>query len=397
MEKQISSTIVALLSNSEEPLSVLQSWFNPPNRLSYLTKISFLLSEMLFDHSQQIVAFWLIYKEFKKVPISEHPFLPIFLQVYKTKAEEPNKFSPQLYDLLAYVLSERSIDNVGSYSVKYIFSQKFCLESITFSISPAFHGLEIGKIISPVLAYANEKEIISEDVMTQEQLLIELLNDLNMLKDFEVQQIRLIPELTPICKEEMVDNFISSFDASPFLMDEFVSIDSKTEAISLINRATDSVLKESELNSLLTEIKRNHDLIKDASLQFNKIKSMIEFNPLIAKEIVNYIVFKMSDQLIDYLSKVPITDSIASILKDIFIQNKLPYDTLENYIRNSLLTLGEIKEQQKDKTELFCKLLYEICSSGIKLSQQICIKLYLFCSDVKSPSIDEYLTKIIPN
>ncbi|KAH0786169.1 CCR4-NOT transcription complex subunit 11 [Histomonas meleagridis] len=391
MNKEEVESLVSLLSETNDSLSTIRSKFVDAfrfrNRMTAITTLSMLLSDGLLDHSQQIVALWITLKEFPEVSINDHPLLPIFVYLFNQRLTNPNMCPPQMYDILGLVLEKKDYEYVGSMSVKTIFSSKFSVDNKPSSnipdVKPYQHKVP--------LVLSESKQYPQVQPQDQKQILMDLLLSNSLLDDFEPLPIRPVPDLLPISSDELSHTFISSFDSSPFLFDECVSINSKTAALSMINRSTESKLKPAESDSLILEFKKSPELISEANLPYDRIESMIELNPSVAKEVVEYLAIKKDPKILDFLSKTPITNSIAEVIGFVLERPDLPSEQLEQFVRNSITTLQSMSNQQNytKRISLFCGMLCEICKKGIRFSDTMLVDLYSFCVEPKNDSIKE--------
>ncbi|KAK8875411.1 hypothetical protein M9Y10_005576 [Tritrichomonas musculus] len=391
LERQVAENFVDLLSNNTDTLSTISSKFHSSfdirNRMIALAGISMLLSDGLLEHSHQIVAAWLLFSEFNKVPINDSPFLPVFVHLYnEVRISNPNFCPPQLYDIVSCILDSGDTDKIGSMTLKSIMSNNFSLPnstSINLSAPKQYQPR-----ISPVLS--EKVESPESEVMSPSQILVELLTDSTIYNDFEPIYIRPAPEVTPIFPGEIQDTFISSFDSPPALFDEYVSLNSKESAVSLIRKAIDTQLTSAEVDSLSREIKKNPELSLEADLSNSQIDSLIENNTAIAKDIVSFLV-KRNDNLLEQLALVQLTPAKAQVIQEILIDPDLPTPQFEGYIYKSMNT---IKSIQKNETYLKCLALFfgMLCTAfnkGVQFGVDLLVELYSFCVLPKNESLKE--------
>lgn len=405
MQSEDVTFVISLLSDTNSPLKEIEAKFKKhfiiKRRFFVLSYISMLLYDNLLDHKQQIIALWLILREAPDVDIEKHPFLSIFLYLYGYKMTNPNTCSPQLYIILNHILNKISIDMIGKLSIRLIFSEKFPFKDSTEVIKHKYAYNNCSH--EPRNSYLLPTEICKdEQIIDQKQLLLELLKNNSYLDEFEAPLIRPVPEITPIFDDEIEQVFISSFDSPSFLYDECLSVNSKETIITLINRATEQKLKQSELDSIVTKLKKMPDIINDLHLSNEQIMDMVELNSPIAKEIIFYFVIKKNSDILDYISKIPINDTIESVLRGILLSHELPEKELENYIKNTIFTINNLKDQQNiysRSVSLFCGLLCDVYKNGIKFGDDILIDTYSFCILQKNVQIKEAeeLAKMLSN
>lgn len=391
LERQVAENFVDLLSNSTDTLSVISTKFHSSfdirNRMIALTGISMLLSDGLLEHPHQIVAIWLLFNEFNKVPINDSPFLPVFVHLYnEVRISNPNSCPPQLYDIVNCILGNGDTDKIGSMSIKSIMSPNFALPNLTTINLSA--PKQYQPRISPILS--EKVETPESEVMTPSQILVELLSDSTIYNDFESLYIRPAPEISPIFLGEIEETFISSFDSAPALFDEYVSLNSKESAVSLIRKAIDTQLKPAEVDFLSREIKKNPDLSSEADLSNQQIDSLIENNLTIAKDIVLYLV-KRNDKLLEQLASVQLTPAKAQVIQEILINPDLPSQQFENYIYNAMNTIKGIQENDTYLTcaSLFFEMLCVAFNKGKRFGVDLLVELYSFCVLPKNESLKE--------
>ena len=226
--------------------------------------------------------------------------------------------------------------------------------------------------------------------MSPSQILVELLSDSTIYNDFEPIYIRPAPEVTPIFPGEIQDTFISSFDSPPALFDEYVSLNSKESAVSLIRKAIDTQLTSAEVDSLSREIKKNPELSSEAELSGPQIDSLIENNPTIAKDIVSYLV-KRNDKLLEQLANAQLTPAKAQVIQDILVNPDLPSQQFESYIYNAMNTIKGIQKNDAylKCASLFFEMLCVAFNKGKRFGVDLLVELYSFCVLPKNESLKE--------
>lgn len=390
LSREAAELLVSLLSNDSDPLSSISSRFSSNfdvnDKMVALAGISMLLSDCLLDHPQQIVALWILVNEFEDIPIIDSPFLPVFLYLFDMRNTNPNACPPQMYDILLCLLGNCNIEIIAESTVKTILSPTFQLQT------PSSPSIALPKQYqartSPLLTERAEN---TSHTMSQSQILVELLCDPTIYNDFEPPYIRPLPDVSPIFPGELQQSFISSFDASPPLYDECVSIDSKEAATVLIHRATDNKLKGTEIESLVHEIQKNPEIATEVGLPCEKLVQMIEMNPLLAKELYCVLIPKEGDKFFESLCHIQITPSLVEVAKSIFCMSDLPPNYLNDFISGHIKTISNVKDPQvsNKKTALFCGLLCQLFDEGIRYKDDLLMDLYSFCLEPKNESIHE--------
>ena len=128
ISQEISNLIISTLINETDKLSDISANFNQltfGDRISSYTAISLLLTNSLLDHKQQVIAIWLLFNDPQVDNIKDHPYYQVLTFIYKNSLNEPNLYSPQLQELIKYLLIGVSIDFLGSHNINNIFSSDF--------------------------------------------------------------------------------------------------------------------------------------------------------------------------------------------------------------------------------------------------------------------------------
>jgi hypothetical protein len=221
LSQSLSASLVSLLSNETDPLSSLStqfcSTFDVPSRMTALMGLSMLFADGLLDHKQQIVALWLLFNEFQSIPLADNPFLPIFSYLSDLRATSPNSCSPQLYDIISCILGNFSPEKLGDLSVRTIFSPGHTIQTPKAINIPILKPSQAR--ISHVLIEQSESPM---GVLTQPQVLSELLADPALYADFEAPFVRPAPAVSPLFQGELFDSFISCAGTPSCLWDDGV-------------------------------------------------------------------------------------------------------------------------------------------------------------------------------
>lgn len=383
LSRESAEALISILSNEIETLGSLANkfaeTFETKERMIALTAISVLLSDGILDHQQQIVGLWLLYSEFESIPLCDSPFYPIYTYLDDVRKNNPNMCSPQLYDILSCILSNTQPEQVTDCSVRVLFGPTFVINT------PKSVSMTTLKVtsprLSPILVEKTTKPV--GPILSQSEVLIELLCNCDIYTDFESPFMRPAPAVSPIFPGELFDTFMSSYTFPPALFDECVSIDSKETAISMIHKAAEGKLKPAEIESLSRELGKSPELAAEAKLPVNKIESMVNATPIIAKDMFRILCVK-EPALVKFLARTPITETLADIAKEVLKNRDLPGDLFGAYIEGQLTNVSG-KDQQtcpKKRTEiaLLCGMLCDVIRDGVKIEQGV-LDLYSLCSD----------------
>jgi hypothetical protein len=176
----------------------------------------------------------------------------------------------------------------------------------------------------------------------------------------------------------------------PFVFDEGVIVDSRAAAIALVQKATETKLRQGENDSLVAELRKDPSISDDAKISASKIPNLIEFNPEIAKEVLVATAGK-KPALIHVLQNLDITVAVADVVKFLVMNKKAGPNFLEVYISNATKCLVGIRDNQTmlRKARLFCKMMGFIVQNGEKLTPSTVLELNSFCEDPRAKGIKE--------
>lgn len=218
LEESKCKLLVSLLTETDDFLCEINDRFNESfsfdEKIIALKDLSLLIVDFILESPQQIVAFWILYKSFHVESIGMHPFLPIFDFIQDTKQKQASKFSPQLYHLVALVLTGESIDFVSDKSTKDIFSSEFSMPIVVSTVPSS--PTNFTRIPSVLI---DETPTNQTDVLPFPVALVQLLQSPSYTMDF-TPNFRQEPPLSPIFDEEMQDSFVSALDQIPFVFDD---------------------------------------------------------------------------------------------------------------------------------------------------------------------------------
>ena len=389
ISRESAVVLVSLLSSEEDSLSEIYSKFvssfDVKHRMTALYALSLLAGDQLLDHCQQIVATWLLFSEFQGIPIIEHPFFTVFTFLFELRKADGHMCPPQLFEILSVIISGGSLDKISSASVKKIMSPEF-------SVPPHANGnMSLAKQerrMPPVLVEPNQNP--KGEIIAQTDLLVELLSNDYIYTDFEPQMARPVPSVSPVFAGELESSYVSSYELPPGIFDEFVSINSRGAAISMILRAVDGKIKPAEVEPLSIELEKSPDLALEADLSVEQIERMIETCPTIALQMFR-IMGPKKPELIEYLSKTVITDATADVARAVLTIPSLPDQYVDTYINGQIKSIQAVRDQQTyvKKISLFCKMLADVVNDGISFNDKLLMDLYSFCVEQKNEPIKE--------
>lgn len=384
LSKKESDLFVSFLTNKTDSLSSIltkfKSNFNERNRTVALTCIATFITDSLLNCAQQIVAVWLLANEFPNVSLVDHPFMPIFLFLFKQ-----DSCSRQLYDILSIILSGRQIDFIGSLSVNDILNQNFEINHTNTNIIQIQNWKpRIQRVLLENVINYNNVELEDYD-----SILSKLLCD-DLLIDFEAPFIRPVPELFPITNDELRNNFINSFD-NLFLFDENVNVKTKEQLNDLINKSMNMQLSCSELSVLTNEINKNLKFLESLNFNEDEIKRISKFNPTLIKNLILTSAACDDFKILERLSQFVLNNCTKNIIENVFISNKIPENEIGKVISNIINFSKSIHDHQiySNHVNLFCTLICNVLKNGIKFNKEKNIEIYSFCVERKNCGIKE--------
>jgi hypothetical protein len=210
VSRRSAAHLVSLLSNTTDSLLTVHSQFTTvlsfDDRLVVLPVISLMLTNAILDHLQQVIATWLLYAEFSHSPITGNPFFGTFISV--ASWQQPNRYSPCLYDLFPAIFSDELCDLVGPLTVAQVMRGDFRRTRCSLPDVP----LSVERLLFPVLVVEGE----TDSRQSLDEILVELLQiDLTC---FECPFLRPEPKVAEPFQGELAGGFVAAL-SPPFLFD----------------------------------------------------------------------------------------------------------------------------------------------------------------------------------
>lgn len=408
ISQEISNLIISTLINETDKLSDISANFNQltfGDRISSYTAISLLLTNSLLDHKQQVIAIWLLFNDPQVDNIKDHPYYQVLTFIYKNSLNEPNLYSPQLQELIKYLLIGVSIDFLGSHNINNIFSSDF-----VFPHSDCLNTIESGLIllearnsnkaitddkIPSMLIMKNNEESTDCKIKDYNKLLFEILQEEAFWKDFDTPLLIPSPEVSPIFEGEI--EAIQSYDNPPFIFDEGVTVDSREAAIALARKSTETKLRSGESNSLVKKLQDDSSYIKE--IPITSLKFLIENNKEVAKEVIKYYALQHDKKqkseydktISEILLNIELTASSIDVITSYIISGYASEDFLDKYIHHTTQAILKIRDNQTmfRKARLFCRMMSYIIQNNINLNNIMILNLNSFCQDNRTKSIKE--------
>lgn len=385
LSRNTASTLVDLLSNTSDPVSCIQAQFDSDlsfdERVIALTTISVLLSNGLLDHYQQIAAAWLIYAEFEDSSLDENPFLTILAYINRTHQLHPNRFSPSLCDLLPIILSGTPLDFLRNLTIPQIMQGAFSAPGSTQKPLSPMHFNDIR--MPPFLI----EETSSNTGADFNDVLIDLISSVDFSESISPPWVRPVPDIFPITRSEL--EYISSIPPPP-LFDTSAEIHSRETSLSLLARATEAPLGSSEVRTLLDAVERFPSIVETFELNDDRLLSLIEKNPEIAKVFVVKLL-QSRPQFWSCITGMGISVATAEVAK-VLLQSGLFTETLVNeYVSKTVEIIYAIKEKSVmlAKAQLFCRFMTVFKPNNLKFEGNLMLTLRTFCIEMASAGIPE--------
>jgi hypothetical protein len=375
--------LISILNAEDDRLSDISQRFSDtfsfPERISALSALTFLLTDRLLDHRQQLMAVWLLLDECKPSSPVEHPFYPLFLFLSDLAQASPNSLSPQLHDLLGCIVHGVPLPSLGTHSLKSVLSSNFVFPE--FGAEGAPEPRPFPERASPVLVLPE-----GGGALTHSEVLLKLLQDDAYWGNFEPPFAHTSPDLSPVFKDEI--GFVEPCVA-PFLCDDGVPVNSRGSIVALITKAADGKLRSSETESVVARLRADPTLAEEAQIPPGKLPTLIENNQEIAKEVIVATIGKPGVQ--DGLLHADVSAASVDVVKHVLMSKQAPEKFLANYVRVSTTALSNIQNVQTRlrKARVFCKMMSFVIQSGEKLTSDIMLDLIGFCEDHKTKGVKE--------
>ena len=215
LARETADAIVALLDNTTDTLSAIAtkmaSAVDVKERMVALTGLATLIADGVCDHKQQVVGLWLIYSEFRTIPLSDHPFLPIFLYLYELRKSAVHACPRQIFDMICTFFANSGTEQFADHSIRTIFSERY---SFVAPKTVEFVATKPADVrMSPVLAWECE----SSDSMPLSEVIAQLLCESEIYDDFGPPVACPVPEVCAVFPGELDGSYLSSYEHPPFL------------------------------------------------------------------------------------------------------------------------------------------------------------------------------------
>ncbi|KAK8884971.1 hypothetical protein M9Y10_044097 [Tritrichomonas musculus] len=390
LSQEAATRLINLISNVDDTASTIHlkfsSEFSISEKVSSLTNLSLLLPEAILTFNQQVAAAWIIYSEFKELPISENPFISTFTYINQIYISNPNQFCPSLCDMIQIMLNNESLNFLSDLTIIQIMDHEFPNTNSTSQCMQQIHVDNQEVENYPIVLIEKTENNDFDNFLTNDDVLIKLMTSGILLSHFEPIFPRSPPEVTKIMKEEI--QYVSGSELPPFFFDQNVASDSKEAAIILLNKSTEEVLDSNESESLLRAIQEYPSIVEITSFSNSKLNCMIDNNHKIAEKYISQSLEKRKD-ILNFLTNLNISVKTVEIIKYLILNHKVDDDFIQNYITQSMISIQNMQEEDKNiKAMFFCRFILYILND-IKLNQDVLLELRTFCYEFSNKSISE--------
>ena len=385
---EAATRLISLISDQDESASTIYSKFSSefsfPEKVSSFVNLSFFLTEAILNHSQQIASCWIIYSEFKDLPIDENPYLSTFTYINNVYSSNPNNFCPALCDIIQIMLNNEPLNFLSQLTVPQIMEYQFPKSNTT--VQKTKQNSSEAEYF-PCIIIENVEN--SDARWTNDDVLIQLLTSGVFLSPFEQIFPRSPPQVTNIMKEEL--QIITEAENPPFFLDQNIVTNSKEAAVILLNKSIEEKLTFDETDSLIEAFKKYPSIIETSAFPYSKLNYMIDTNNEIAKEYISIAIETRKD-LLTFLTNLDITINSVEIIKHLINNHRVDDEFIQNYITQSMISIQKIQEQntQDIKVMFFCRFVLFILNENLtKLDQNVMIELRAFCYDFSKRRIPD--------
>lgn len=388
---EAATRLISLISNQNEPVSTIHSKFSSEfsfsEKVSSLVNLSFLLSEAVLSHPQQINACWIMYSEFEEYPIDVNPYFSTFTYINKVYLSNPNSFCPSLCDMIHIILNNEKLNFLNQLTVPQIMDYNF--DKYNYPNQKVKQKNQNCLETEYIPRIVIEKDENLDSHLTNDDVLIQLIVNGVFLSPFDIIFPRSPPQVTGIMKEEL--QIITGTENPPFLLDQNIVSNSKEAAVILLNKSTEETLNLSEKDSLIQNIEKYPSIVETSAFPYSKLNFMINNNKEIAKKYFSLAIEQRKD-LLNFLTNLDITINSVEVIKYLINQHRVDDEFIQNYITQSMISIQKIQDHdtQEIKVMFFCRFVLFILNENlIKLNQDVLFELRAFCYDFSKRRIPD--------
>lgn len=361
--------------------------------------------DLLSNNTQRIIAIALLYDLYRGRPISQTPFVSVFIQIFRNSDQLQNNVSPSNGDGHVPVLSpceKNFLAKLLGGDGKEIMKQtpRQIMDELYFApitnvdfTSLQLHLVEhhseftsISKCGYPIILSDMDNARANEPNGSSSRSIIEDLcigDPPTCYESYRPEFLRLAPPLYHFGTEYTWMNvvepatFLPEYDASMC-----ISNCAGAEARRLMGKAFKSVLTLQQQQHLVTELDKEPKLVYHIGLTPGKLPDLVENNPLIAIEVL--LKLMKSTQITEYFS---VLVNMEMSLHSMEVVNRLtttvdlPTEFVHLYISNCISTCETIKDRymQNRLVRLVCVFLQSLIRNKIINVQELFIEVQAFC------------------
>lgn len=384
------TTLLNLLGEEEKSFETLATTFNRTFNKTDHFKVGCAIYYMLEDNllrqgSHRLAAFYILHDLYKTEPISNNPFLLVFLDtlqkpidpvekqflIFIINSSYPKDFSKRSPKDIHIIIDKNS--NPPMPDVTHIRKQ--------YMDKQPKGGSSFRKAgISPLIPDHDDDEIPENDESDED---VQVTTEELTLLSFEPPYMRPAPPLYDSTKEEEIMFLTPSIHAM-VLWDHMMCAETSrfTEIRDLMVKAFKTSLSQTQQQQVVSELEGDPKLVYHCGLTPKRLPDLVENNPLIAIEVL--LKLMSSSQITEYFSVLVSMDmSLHSmeVVNRLTTAVDLPTEFIHLYISNCISSCENIKDKymQNRLVRLVCVFLQSLIRNKIINVKDLFIEVQAFC------------------